>query len=35
LTKKKDAKELDALLKEQTSLIRELNDLIPQERRIP
>lgn len=35
LTKKKDAKELDALLKEQTSLIRELNDLIPQERKIP
>jgi len=35
LTKKKDAKELDALLKERTSLIRELNDLIPQERKIP
>ena len=31
----RSAKELDALLKEQTSLIRELNDLIPQERRIP
>ncbi len=35
LTKKKDAKELDALLKERMSLIRELNDLIPQERKIP
>jgi len=35
LTKKKDARELDALLKERTSLIRELNDLIPQERKIP
>jgi hypothetical protein len=35
LTKKKDAKELDALVKERTSLIRELNDLIPQERKIP
>ena len=35
LTKKKDAKELDAILKERMSLIRELNDLIPQERKIP
>ena len=35
LTKKKDVKELDALLKERMSLIRELNDLIPQERKIP
>jgi hypothetical protein len=35
LIKKKDAKELDALLKERMSLIRELNDLIPQERKIP
>ncbi len=35
LTKKKDAKELDALLKERMALIRELNDLIPQERKIP
>jgi hypothetical protein len=35
MTKKKDPKELDALLKERMSLIRELNDLIPPERRSP
>ena len=35
LAKKKYPKELDALLKERMSLIRELNDLIPEERRTP
>ena len=35
LTKKRDAKALDALLKERMSLIRELNSLIPQEKRTP